>query len=165
MNGRFLDTSTEVRIGNEGYPMFYVTEKNELLVKKALKEFTDKMFDSPCVHYYVKVDDADCILDKVELLGCAIWARLRHYVPDEIDRDESKLEETLRRGKLFLGCDYEFDTQLTINVTPYLALDRTKMETMCLSDQLSLVNFRMFYYYGSSVPGNLAARRTIFRLS
>ena len=165
MSGRFLHTNTEVRIGNEGHPTFYVTEKNELLIKKALKEFTDKMFDSPCVHYYVKVNDADCILDKVELLGCAIWASLRHYVPDEIyDKNDSVLEDALRRGKLFLGCDYEFDTQLTINPTPYLVLDKAKMESMCLSDQLSSITFRMFYYYGSSTPGNLAFRRTIFKV-
>lgn len=164
MSGRFLHTNTEVRIGNEGHPTFFVTEKNELLIKKALKEFTDKMFDSPCVHYYVKVDDADCILDKVELLGCAIWASLRHYVPGEIDKDESRLEDTLRRGKLFLGCDYEFDTQLTINPTPYLSLDKTKMESMCLSDQLSLVKFRMFYYYIGFIPGKLECRRSIFKV-
>jgi len=164
MNGRFLDTNTEVRIGNEGLPMFYVTPKNEALIKKALKEFTDKMFDSPCVHYYIKVDDADCILDTVEILGCAIWASMRHYVPDELGRDDSVLETALRYGRLFLGCDYEFD--LSQPVQPgYLALNNTKMNSMCVSDQLSSITFRMFYYYEGPTPGNLAYRRTIYRPS
>jgi len=164
MNGRFLNTNTEVRIGNEGLAMFYVTPKNEAIIKPALKEFTDRMFDSPCVHYYVKVGDVDCILDKVEILGCAIWASIRHYVPDEFGRDDSALETTLRYGKLFLGCDYEFDTGK--DVSPgYLGLEKPKLESMCISDQLSSINFRMFYYYGNSTPGNLAFRRTIYRLT
>jgi hypothetical protein len=165
MSGRFLHSNTEVRIGNEGYPTFFVTPKNQELIKKALKEFTDKMFDSPCVHYYVKVNEADCILDSVELLGCAIWAGMRHYVPEEIyDKNDSALEDALRRGKLFLGCDYEFDTGKDVD-PGYLGLEKTKMESMCVSDQLSSITFRMFYYYGSFTPGNLAFRRTIFRLS
>ena len=165
MSGRFLHTNTEVRIGNEGHPSLYVTTKNESLIKTALKEFTAKMFDSPCVHYYVKVDDADCILDKVELLGGAIWASMRHFVPDDVERSESRLEETLRRGKLFLGCDYEFDTQMNIDVEPYLALEKQKMESFCMSDQLSYIKFRLFYYYNGFIVGKPECRRTIFRLS
>lgn len=164
MNGRFLNTNTEVRIGNEGLPMFYVTPKNEAIIKPALKEFTDRMFDSPCVHYYIKVGDADCILDKVEVLGCAIWASMRHYVPDELGRDDSALETSLRFGRLFLGCDYEFDMSEKIELG-YLGLEKTKMDSMCVSDQLTSIKFRLFYYYEGATPGNLAYRRTIYRLS
>jgi len=115
MNGKFLTTITEVRIGNNGQPNFYITGKNEAIVKQALKEFTDKMFDTPCVHYYVKIDQTDCILDSVELAGCVIWASLRYYTiekdsEDDKSLEESLFEESLRRGALFLGCEYEFDS-------------------------------------------------------
>ena len=104
MNDKLRTTTSEIHIGNDGRPAFYITIKNEAIIRKALKEFTGKMFDTPCVHYYVKIGETNCILDSIELDGLIIWAKLRHCVDDDI-----------WRGVLFLGCEYEFDTKVDVD--------------------------------------------------
>lgn len=153
--------STEVRIGNEGQPVFYTTGYNQKLVEPALKEFTDKMFDIPCTHYYAKIDDVDCIIDSLKLEGGAIRANLRYYSDTLWEGYGSDLAEAFRRGKLFLGCEYEFDSDKPISPY-YLGYDRIARECLCVSDQLSFVKFHMLYYYCEYEKKGF--RRTIFKI-
>ena len=167
MNEKLLTTITQVRIGNNGEPAFHITEKNESIVKQALKEFTDKMFDTPCVHYYVKIDQTDCILDSLRLAACMIRATLKYYSTDEPDGnkslEQSLLEESLKGGSLFLGCEYEFDTSKKVS-PQYLGFTKSDMERMCTSDQLEFVKFHMLYYYYRPTDTHTGFRRTIYRI-
>ena len=166
MNGKLLTTTTQVRIGNNGEPAFHITDKNEILVKQALKEFTDKMFDASFVNYYVKIDKTDCILESLRMGGCMIQATLKYYTNDDSDEkslEQILLEESLKGGSLFLGCEYEFDT--TKKISPqYLSFPKNYMEQLCTSDQLSFVKFHMLYYYYRQTETHTGFRRTIYRI-
>ena len=154
--GKFLTTNTQILIGNEGYSSFHVTKNNESLIRNSLSEFNKQLFDeyrSQCKYRYIKVYEADCILTSLEVLGQSMWAGLMFYCPAGSDRGDSALIKTLERGKLYLGCEYEFDSTIVRGIQP-----------LAVSDQLTSVKFNMLYYYSGGLPGNRHFRRTIFKI-
>lgn len=158
MKNHTIATTTPIEIGNKNDPAIYVKPSNEKIIREALNIFLAKMFDTPCLYYYVRLNDVPCVLESIRLLGAGIWANIRY--PNALDvweRDE--FLSYLNKGRLYLEGDLEYDETVAVDPNNFTFTPQ-QMNTLCRSDQLSSINF----YRLSIVDKTGDIRQTIYRI-